>query len=126
METILLVDDDEVSNYLNVRLLAQLQMSRCIEIRHNGKEALEYLIECDKNGQAWPELILLDLRMPCMDGVQFLEEFNKLEKVDKHKTNIVLLSTSQHPGDGLLCNKYQIEHFLVKPLTPQKLQEVVV
>lgn len=126
IDTVLLVDDDEVANYLNFRMITALNISRKLEVRKSGKEAIDYLMEYDKAGELWPGLIFLDLQMPDMDGRQFLEEFQKLANRSVYGTKIVLLSATMHPSCDKICEHYNIKHFLVKPLTPNKLREIIV
>ena len=85
-KSILIVDDDEVSNFITERTI-QINLGSRVKTVTNGQEAIKYLEDHDH-----PDLVLLDLNMPLMNGVQFLEylEINGIEL----KSSIVILTTS--------------------------------
>lgn len=124
---ILLVDDDEVTNFLNRRLIEHYQLADHIEVRLNGKEALKFLT--DKNTteeNLRPNLILLDINMPVMDGWEFMQAYTREVLDEKNKTNIVMLSTSSNPDDiDRAASLPLIKGFISKPLSIQLLQEIL-
>ena len=122
---VLLVDDDNVTNYLNILILTRMSLTRKMEIRIHGGEALEDLIECDAQGNEYPELIFLDLNMPCIDGIQFLEEYGKLKSPKKDKTKIVLLSAVKNERTMNICHQFGIEDFIEKPLSTEKIKGIL-
>ncbi|MCX2740220.1 response regulator [Pontibacter anaerobius] len=97
LELVLLVDDDETTNYLNERLLKEMQVAKEIKTLKNGKEALNYIAKVEGPGATAgvkrPDLIFLDIKMPVMDGFSFLEEYHKLS-VDEANPVIILMLTS--------------------------------
>ena len=125
LNKILLVDDDDVANFLSLKIIVKSTVSKKIEIRKSGKEALEHLQECITEGLSEPELILLDLEMPEMDGTQFLKEYEELKKKYTLKSKIVLLSTSKPRHFHYLNENFNIEAYLIKPLTIKKFLDVV-
>lgn len=78
--TILIVEDEAALNEAYQMILKQAGYS--IKVAYNGKEALDITDDVE------PDLILLDLRMPKMDGVEFLKNYNLLEKHPKVKVII--------------------------------------
>lgn len=93
MKNILLVDDDNIFNFLNTKLLRQSGIADEIHTALNGKEALDLLNNYYTGAFALPDVILLDLNMPVMDGFAFLEAFKKLslprqEKVKNHYCHV--------------------------------------
>lgn len=124
LNCILLIDDDEITNFINLNLLEDLQMASQIEITTNGKEALEFL---EKNYQetSCPELILLDINMPMLDGFEFLEQFQKLDLKNKDKAKMVVLTTSNNPKDIEKLQEYGVENLINKPLTKEKLENLI-
>ena len=130
LNCILLVDDNESDNFLHKMTIQKADITDHIEIAENGEEALDFLTSKCGFGQAessscQPELILLDINMPVMDGWQFLEEYNRLEKDQKMKIVIIILTTSFNPDYisraqrilGNECLKY-------KPLTLEMINEI--
>ena len=84
---ILLVDDDETSNFLNELLIKGMDIVEEVSIASNGQEALNYL---ENESGSFPQLIFLDLNMPVMDGFEFLEAFEKTQttKVPVRRTTL--------------------------------------
>lgn len=125
---ILLVDDDAGVNFINSMLIQAIDITDSIEITINGKEAINYLTGKDKyegneakNTQ--PELILLDINMPIMDGWEFIEEYQKLQN---SKSIVVMLTTSLNPADRKRAgNISAISEFITKPLTPLTLEGII-
>ncbi|MDO7854109.1 response regulator [Hymenobacter convexus] len=122
----LLVDDDSTTNYLNQLLINRLQITDKLLVALNGQEALELVkIHCNEATPDCPALILLDVKMPVMDGFQFLEAYNELPLPEKDAIIIVMLTTSLHPQDVDRVQGLNIAGFLNKPLTKEKLNDVL-
>lgn len=67
-------------------------------------------------------LILLDINMPFWDGFKFLDELNSRTELPIHKIDVIILSSSIHRLDTEKAKEYKILDYIVKPLTPEKLQ----
>lgn len=125
LKTILLIDDDEATNYIHKMVLKQLDCAESILIRSNGIDALEYLASYVDGDYPKPDLIFLDINMPAMDGWEFLDEYDKLDKNQQANTVIVMLTTSLNPDDRKMANTIpNISGFVSKPLTAEKMTEV--
>ncbi|WP_224995113.1 response regulator [Cesiribacter sp. SM1] len=127
---VLLVDDDEITCFLNKSVLEELQVAEQIEYVHNGAEALNYIKE-NHTGEVTDtyskDLLFLDLNMPVMDGIEFLEEFEKLNEIDKTRFTIVILTSSAHSKDAsnvALHNKL-VHSYVLKPLHQAMLKKIV-
>lgn len=118
IKSVLLVDDDPASNFLARLLLRKLKTVEHVSVAENGKEALDYIIE-NSGKKSFPDLILLDINMPLMDGFEFMDHFQRLPF--KNLTRVVLLSSSISSKDLQRAAAYKVEDFINKPLTKEKL-----
>ena len=122
----LLVDDDQTTNYLNQLLMKRLDVTDKLLVATNGQEALALLQQhCHAATDECPVLILLDVKMPVMDGFAFLAAYDQLPLPLKQAIIIVMLTTSLHPQDVDRVQKLNIAGFLNKPLTADKINEVL-
>lgn len=124
---VLLVDDDGVTNFINHRLIKKMGITSSIQSAINGNEALKFLHDfASKHDNNGPELILLDLNMPVLDGFEFLDHFEKLTLNNKNEIRIVILTTSTHQKDLTKIEKdnRNLDYFN-KPLTEEKLKELL-
>jgi CheY-like chemotaxis protein len=131
LNCIVLVDDNEADNFLHSRLLKKSAIADKIEIALNGKEALDLLTGKRKYGKALespppPDLILLDINMPVMDGWEFLDEYQNLENKPKGKIVFIILTTSFNPADKVKAEKLLGgDCFYFKPLTFPMINEII-
>lgn len=121
-----LVDDDEVFVFLTSKMLEQSKLVDLIKIFENGYDALVFLKENLGNIEALPDIILLDLSMPIMDGWQFLEEYIKINPVIGKKITIYICSSSISPIDVIRAKAInEVSDFIIKPMTKDKLVEMI-
>jgi len=118
--TVLLVDDDYVNNFVTERLLKRANIGKTIRSVRNGEEALTYLSE-EKND--CPELIFLDINMPEMDGINFLKYFKKMV-LDK-RIKVILLTGHVGPKQKKALEELGFCNLIEKPLTEQKLFKIL-
>jgi CheY-like chemotaxis protein len=121
--SILLVDDNEIDLFLHERIIRISNISQDITKIASGKEALDYLNAAAR----FPDLILLDIQMPEMDGFEFLDRLESLPEKKKEQLTIIMVSSSLDFGD---INKAKanslVSSFLRKPLNIDKLKEALV
>lgn len=121
----LLVDDDPVSNYINKMVIADIEKIEHAHDALNGADALEFIqSHCesdDKDGNFCPDLILLDLNMPVMDGFEFLKTFQNLSFRRKEDVKIIVLTSSTNPQDLKRVSDFNVAGYLNKPLTQENL-----
>ncbi len=124
IDTTCLIDDDRIFIFAAKRILKATNFCNNFTIYNNGAEALTGLRDIIKSGNNIPDLILLDLNMPIMDGWQFLDEFVKIE--NSKKITLYIVSSSIDPADTQKAKEYeQITDFILKPITKDALTEIV-
>ena len=122
LNCILLIDDNEDDNFFHKRVIMKSGLVSNVVEKKSGEEALEYL----KMRADHPEIIFLDINMPGMSGWEFLEEYQKLPKLDQSKIVIVMLTTSTNPDDREKAGKLKkIAKYKTKPLTVPILEGII-
>ncbi len=120
---IIIIDDDPITNFINHHLINNRKIAERIEICLNGKEALDFLIKLRKEHDPPPELILLDTKMPVMDGFDFLQAYEDLNLFQNNITKIVMLSVSTESDIQKI--KSLGYKFVEKPLTIEKMYQIL-
>jgi CheY-like chemotaxis protein len=122
---VLLIDEDEIDNYINERMLLSTGFTQNVTVRSSAESALNYLKELHTNSKPLPDMIFLDLNMPVMDGFEFLQEFDKLGKqgvLPADYDRIAVLSSSISPEDiDRAATNPHVFRYLNKPLSEKYL-----
>ena len=119
-----IIDDDPIFIFSAKKLMELADFCKGFIVFHNGKEALNHLNTIISSNEELPDVILLDLNMPVMDGWEFLEEFIKI-KSEKAIT-IYIVSSSIDPGDINKAKSYHnVNNYIVKPVTIDSLKSVL-
>lgn len=111
---ILLVEDDDAHATLVTRNLTKYLENGEIHRASNGEEALKYLFERDEKLSSQPTLILLDLRLPRIGGLEVLKEIKNHPRLKKIPT--VVLTSSEAKPDVDQAYEYNVNSYIVKPL----------
>ena len=122
-ELVLLIDDNDLDNYVNKSVIEKLDIAYEIKVLKNGLEAINYLktlLEVDR----FPDLIFLDLNMPVVNGFEFLKQYNALKKTGNKEIKIVVLTSSSSDVDYSTAKSLGCSAYLEKPLTKAKISEV--
>jgi CheY-like chemotaxis protein len=128
---ILLIDDDEPTNFLSQMIIEQADCAAEVQVAYSGVQAIDYLTSqgafaSDQNTYPRPDLIFLDINMPAMNGWEFLQKYNSLEKEHKGNIVIIMLTTSLNPDDRLRSEDFpDVSGFENKPLTRDKLDALL-
>ena len=107
---ILLLEDDKIEVMKFERTLVTLESEHNLQVANNGEEAIQLL----NNAEELPDLILLDLNMPKLNGIEFLTMIKSDPKLNHIPT--VILTTSINKNDLLECYRLGIAGYITKPL----------
>ncbi|HEX8530950.1 MAG TPA: response regulator [Cytophagales bacterium] len=124
---ILLVDDDKISLFLHTDLLQEMGLARQVISLANGQLALQYVqqhcLAGPREPGTCPDLILLDLHMPVMDGFEFLHALTRLGLSALIGEAVVVLTTSDNASDQWEAEQLRVKDYLVKPLTAETMTD---
>jgi CheY-like chemotaxis protein len=111
---ILLVEDDTLDVMDARRTLSRMDILYKMHVSKNGEEALAYLREVSGSGAPRPDIILLDLNMPKMNGVELLTHIRQLP--EWKDTKVFIITTSEEKEDKELTQRLGVSGYIVKPL----------
>ena len=121
-----IIDDDPIQVLLVERMLYTRKLCKRLYVFKNGLEALNYLKSIVDDLVLFPDVILLDINMPVLDGWGFLEEFKKLKPLIGKEITLYMLSSSIWPEDINRAKRYvEVNDFLVKPITLAQLTKTM-
>jgi|SRR5690606_9446753 len=124
-KSVLLIDDSYIDNLINHKIILNSNFAEKIMVIDSPIDALVYLKQCFKKAVDIPEVVFLDLRMPEMNGFEFLRELNMVEGVKDADFKIFILSSSLDPDDLRKINADNlVSKFISKPLTGKALEEI--
>ncbi|QYJ67628.1 response regulator [Flavobacterium litorale] len=126
VKCIMLVDDNKSDNFFHERVILKCGAAETVIAKECAEEALSYLKNKANNDADHPDIILLDINMPGMNGWEFIEEYEKLDKDLQSKMIVVMLTTSENPDDYAMAKKHDIlADFKTKPLTTEMLEDIM-
>lgn len=126
LNCILLVDDDEPTNFINLKMIKHLDCADLVTAVESGQKGLDYLNEAVTGKLPWPDIIFVDINMPAMTGWEFIAAFDELYKKKKTNTKLIMLTTSINPADAKRAESHvSINEFRNKPLSLQMIKQII-
>ncbi len=122
IENLLLIDDDTIYSFIFPELIRDSGLVNQFHIENDGLNGLNYLESCEDN---FPDLILVDLKMPVLDGFGFLEEYGP-RFANKHPKTVVIVMTSsvrQKDKEAVMRHAF-VSDILSKPITESILKQI--
>jgi CheY-like chemotaxis protein len=117
----LLIDDNFIDNFVTRKILETSNFAEKIVVIQSATEAVTEL----QTKAIEPDVIFLDIRMPLMDGFEFLKQYDELNLSGEKKPKIFMLSSSLDPVDFRLSTQNKnITQFLHKPITKKALEDL--
>ena len=118
------IDDDKVYQFATTMSIEMLEKVKETMVFSDGEEAIDFFEQNAQNTEALPDIILLDLNMPIMDGWQFLDEFVEL-KCKKDIIIYVVLSSNDTIDTDRVKKIEEVSGYFVKPLNPKELEQIL-
>jgi response regulator of citrate/malate metabolism len=121
-----IIDNDPMVSFYIKRLTELGALADIITIYDSPRGAVDYLLLHKTSLEHLPDIILLDIYMPDMDGWEFLQEFQKIKDKLMKNVEIHIITSSNHPKDISRAQSFpEVKSYLQKPVTLEALQEVV-
>lgn len=121
--TILLIDDDEITNFIHVKLLGKIPCEKEIIIKKDGLDALVWLNQVKALGESYPDHIFLDLNMPVMNGIELLNQILKFHP--SLISRITVITAVMLPKHFSILPEIGISGVMQKPLLKNDLEMVL-
>jgi response regulator of citrate/malate metabolism len=121
-----IIDDDPMASFYIKRLAELGELANIITIYDKASGAMDYLVHHRHSPEHLPDLILLDIYMPVMDGWAFLDHFSLLRDKFVKPIDIIIISSSDHLKDiNRARSLSEVKAFLRKPITLEVLKNLV-
>ena len=125
IQNLLLIDDNDMDNFIAKLLLEKKHITENITVKKSAGEALTYLDELQNSSQGFPEVILLDINMPVMNGFEFLDRFSQYPGKVTEKCCVIILSSSSDPKDIKRAKDFRyVQDYFVKPITTETVKRI--
>ncbi len=127
INTVLLIDDDEINNLICTKIIKKSDFAENIVTCLGARQALIYLQEAlqENSDKEIPELILLDINMPAMNGWDFLNHYEQIGGLQDKNIVLIMLSSSMYIDDINRAKTYiSVADYITKPLTAAHLQQI--
>ncbi|WP_158559219.1 response regulator [Deminuibacter soli] len=120
-----IIDDDLIYLY-NMQKLLALHSINNVLVFHNGEEAMQYFTETGFATACMPDIILLDINMPVMNGWEFLDAFKEARPLIQKDITIYMVSSSVDKDDMKRAKSYEeVADYFVKPVTLANLEKIL-
>jgi len=119
---ICIIDDDKIYQFLLKKTIYIIRENISVHSYYNGEEAMQDFEQIDSSC----DIIFLDLNMPKMDGLEFMEAYQKLITFTKSSPKIYVATSSISENDKLKVASYEmIKGYLTKPITIEMIEKII-
>jgi CheY-like chemotaxis protein len=125
-QSICIVDDDEVYTFIVKKIIEIYELADNVLTFSDGEKAYNYIKENKGKPDLLPDIILLDINMPIMDGFLFVEGYTKLKQEINKEISIYMVTSSIDPIDLERSKKHtEIKGFITKPVSAEVLEKIM-
>ncbi|MEM0516799.1 response regulator [Aequorivita flava] len=126
LQNICIIDDDSIYQYAITATIKAYKLAENVLVFSDGEEALDFIRENAENNDNLPDIILLDINMPVMDGFQFIDEYKLIKPRMEKKIVVYMVSSSVDPQDIEKAKAIsEIADYIIKPIRPKELASIV-
>lgn len=119
-----MIDDDPVCNFINQTPIKSVGVHCQVIIAQNGQQGLDHLLEENDAGRSLPDVILLDINMPVVNGFEFLQELHSLGIMQNVSERIAILSSSHSSADKRRAMALGVTSYFVKPMSADDVRKL--
>ena len=121
---LLVIDDDDINIFIIKKIVEKTGFDIDMVSKNNGQQAIDYLKQTISSNLPLPQLILIDINMPVMNGWEFIEAYQELDF--KKEADLYILSSSVYENDIEKTKSYSsVKGFISKPLSIERLTELI-
>ena len=121
---LLVIDDDDINIFIIKKIVEKTGFDIDMVARNNGQQAIDYINDTIAQNNPLPQLVLIDINMPVMNGWEFIEAYEMLNI--EQKVDMYILSSSVYENDIEKTKSYKaVKGFISKPLSMERLTELV-
>ncbi len=126
VKKVFIVDDDKIFHFIIRKLLAKQNPNVELVFFENGFDAIQRLRNKIGTGESFPDIILLDINMPVLDGWQFLDEFRVIKPQINRIPEIYLVSSSDNIADRDRARDYceEVVDYYLKPMGEEQINRI--
>lgn len=124
--TFFLIDDDQVFQFITSKTLKKINPNVIIEKFLDGEEGINRIKNSLQSQKDLPDVVLLDINMPFLNGWEFLKEFQGIEHRIEKEVHIYMLTSSDDPDDLKRAKEFsELSGYMIKPVTEQELEVLI-
>lgn len=126
VKIVCIIDDDSIYRFTVQKYIEMLKLAEQVQSYGDGEAAMEALKANINQEDKLPDIILLDVNMPIMDGWDFIEEFSQLHPSLPKKVHVYMVTSSIDSRDKERASRIsEISDFVIKPITEEQLIEII-
>ncbi len=121
---LLVIDDDDINIFIIKKIVEKTGYDIEMVARSNGQQAIDYINDTIAQNKPLPNLVLIDINMPVMNGWEFIEAYEAMDI--EQNVDMYILSSSVYENDIEKTKSYKaVKGFISKPLSMERLTELV-